>query len=639
MKYAVRKEDKFNTLLNEGNSYIQKIEEKIKDELNNFCVECGEENPEFISINNGIFLCRDCVQIHLKFPKNISKIKKNNIKSLTLNEIQYLLCGGNRSLLNFICNEYPKLAELPANILYRTQAMVYYRQNLQYSINGCIPPIKPSLKSAYKIHNFFDNISEKYNDITNINNKNEIYNNTISDTGNLNENKYLFYKTGYNFRKGRKNYNNDINNLAITNTIGNNAMNYDNYFINRPKQVNFQNNNNIIIGNQLEYINNIDNNNTQQYKRFSESFNDKINIDNNNNNKYKNSKNIDVSNINNDVYIKPKLILSHNVSKNYLVNSNNLNKKTNSSFDRNNKKYYYSQINNISHEPKIDIIQLNFSKDISNNNWKKRKMNKNLSLEIYKNTLDKKNNKYIHKSFSQKNFNSNNNNKNKYTINIQTENNHYIPSKQTIINYNKNNICITNNEEFQIIPNKKTKAISNINTKNNYNNNNEKNLTEQNTSNIEFNPMPIKINIKVNKKEKDNNEHKEKRIKEIKKENIYSLSKTKFEIKKNENIKNFILKCNKNRILLRQKEIKKTVVNISKDKEKDKDKDKDKEINNDKIYNNIKIKKRIHKNSSQEDVMKQPNKNIQTKVNQKIEKNDKKNMSIRNRYKVKYKNK
>ena len=266
-------------------------------------------------------------------------------------------------------------------------------------------------------------------------------------------------------------------------------------------------------------------------------------------------------------------------------------------------------------------------------------MNKNLSLEIYKNTLDKKNNKYIHKSFSQKNFNSNNNNKNKYTINIQTENNHYIPSKQTIINYNKNNICITNNEEFQIIPNKKTKAISNINTKNNYNNNNEKNLTEQNTSNIEFNPMPIKINIKVNKKEKDNNEHKEKRIKEIKKENIYSLSKTKFEIKKNENIKNFILKCNKNRILLRQKEIKKTVVNISKDKEKDKDKDKDKEINNDKIYNNIKIKKRIHKNSSQEDVMKQPNKNIQTKVNQKIEKNDKKNMSIRNRYKVKYKNK
>ena len=639
MKYAVRKEDKFNTLLNEGNSYIQKIEEKIKDELNNFCVECGEENPEFISINNGIFLCRDCVQIHLKFPKNISKIKKNNIKSLTLNEIQYLLCGGNRSLLNFICNEYPKLAELPANILYRTQAMVYYRQNLQYSINGCIPPIKPSLKSAYKIHNFFDNISEKYNDITNINNKNEIYNNTISDTGNLNENKYLFYKTGYNFRKGRKNYNNDINNLAITNTIGNNAMNYDNYFINRPKQVNFQNNNNIIIGNQLEYINNIDNNNTQQYKRFSESFNDKINIDNNNNNKYKNSKNIDVSNINNDVYIKPKLILSHNVSKNYLVNSNNLNKKTNSSFDRNNKKYYYSQINNISHEPKIDIIQLNFSKDISNNNWKKRKMNKNLSLEIYKNTLDKKNNKYIHKSFSQKNFNSNNNNKNKYTINIQTENNHYIPSKQTIINYNKNNICITNNEEFQIIPNKKTKAISNINTKNNYNNNNEKNLTEQNTSNIEFNPMPIKINIKVNKKEKDNNEHKEKRIKEIKKENIYSLSKTKFEIKKNENIKNFILKCNKNRILLRQKEIKKTVVNISKDKEKDKDKDKDKEINNDKIYNNIKIKKRIYKNSSQEDVMKQPNKNILTKVNQKIEKNDKKNMSIRNRYKVKYKNK
>ena len=135
MKYFIRKNPKITYNLNDGNSYIKKIEEKLKDQLNNYCVECGEENPEYISINNGIFICRECSQIHLKFPKNISKIRKNNIRALTLNEIQYLLCGGNRSLLNFICNEYPKLAELPSNILYRTQAMIYYRQTLQYLIN------------------------------------------------------------------------------------------------------------------------------------------------------------------------------------------------------------------------------------------------------------------------------------------------------------------------------------------------------------------------------------------------------------------------------------------------------------------------------------------------------------------------
>ena len=130
MKYEERNNLKIQHYLNKGNSYIKKIEETIKDELNNYCVECGEENPEFISVNNAIFLCRECTKNHLKFPKNISKIRKNNIKYLTLSEIQFLLCGGNRALLNFICNEYPKLAELPSNILYRTQAMIYYRQNL-----------------------------------------------------------------------------------------------------------------------------------------------------------------------------------------------------------------------------------------------------------------------------------------------------------------------------------------------------------------------------------------------------------------------------------------------------------------------------------------------------------------------------
>ena len=536
MKYAVRKDQNKNNLLSEGNSYIQKIEEKLKDEMNDFCVECGEENPEYVSINNGIFICRECVQIHLKFPTIISRVKKNNIKTLTLNEIQYLLCGGNRALLNFICNEYPKLAELPSNILYRTQAMFYYRQNLQYTINGSIAPEKPSIKSAYKIQNTFDEANINYNnDIIKLNNKNEIYNNTISDTRNIYENKSLFYRTGYNFRRGAKECNNTINNLALNNC--------DNYFINRSKQINFQNNNNIIIGNQLEYINEIDN--VQKYKRFSKDIHSNLNTEKNNkynsNNNSNKNKNILINNCNNDIYIRPKLILSHNVSK-HKNNNNNSRKK---SFDRNNKKYFYSKINNIFREPKtIDFIQLNFSKENNNNNCEKRKTSNNLSIEIYKNSkkLEKQNIKYMHKSFSQKSYYNNNNNSishnknNKFNINIQTEN-HYIPSKQAILKYNNNNnhqkICITNNEEIQIVPNINSINFHKIN-------NNEKNLTEDNICSIEYNP--IKINIKVNKKDK--NDNKEKKVKkDIRKDKIILTNKTKLELRKKENInKNTILK-------------------------------------------------------------------------------------------------
>ena len=655
MSITVSKNPKINKLLNEGKSYISKIEEKIKDELNNYCVECGEENPEYISVNNGIFICKDCAQNHLKLPKNISEIKKNNIKSLTLNEIQYLLCGGNRSLLYFICNEYPKLAELPSNILYRTQAMVYYRQYLQFLINGCIPPIKPNIKTAYTIPYIFENNKNKIcKNFDEISNKNEVYTNT--ENGNIfnNNNNLNFNKAGYIFKQKEKKINVNDNpnlydnyeksNFYVDNTIGNKYYNYDNYFINRPRQVNFQNNNNIIIGSKMEFINNI-NNNKKNFLHSSE----KINKTKKNINEYINKIN---NNLNSDIYIKPKLILSHNISKARLKNKN----------------YYYSQISNKPIKSKIDSIQLNFSKDnINNNNYKKRKVNKNLSQEIYKkNKKYIKINKYMHKSFSQKifninkgnhhindikkeNSNSNTNNKNNnYIIVNQTENNQNIPKSNYTINYTKNiidnNICITNNEEFQIIPRKKTIDI-NINNNELSNNNtiyinkikkdeneiqSQKNLENQ----VNFNTLPIKINIKVNKKEYiENNLNNEKEIK--KENNIKEIKKEKDKVSEN----NLISKCYKNIFLLKEKESKNPLI-INKEKDK-----KEKYINNmnNKINNNN-LKKRIHKNSSQEDISKQLNQHIQMNLNdnnkfEKIEKTEKKKFSIRNRYKVKAKHK
>ena len=649
MKYFIRKNPKITYNLNDGNSYIKKIEEKLKDQLNNYCVECGEENPEYISINNGIFICRECSQIHLKFPKNISKIRKNNIKALTLNEIQYLLCGGNRSLLNFICNEYPKLAELPSNILYRTQAMIYYRQTLQYFINGCIPPIKPSIKIAYTIPNVFDNNKNNNFNVETINNYG-IGMSTNTENDNYFDTNNKFYKTVYNDNMKINNNHNifskkNNNKFTLNNTIGNNGIKYDNYFINRPKEVNFQNNNNIIIGSKMEIINNIN-------KRPILHSIEKITCKKNKNiHEYINNLNIN-NNINTDVYVRPKLILSHNVSKTCLINKNKKNRihERKTSFEGVNKKYYYSQIGEIQGKSRIDSIQLNFSNDISN--FKKKKLIKNLSHEIYKKSKRFiKTNKYLHKSFSQKIFNTNNSNnnynetkkENKNSNISQTENNQYIPTKNFTINYNKikpNKICITNNEEFQIVPRKKTIDITN---NKNYNNNiiiknDEKDEKSENSENS----SRIKINIKVNKKEKIENKilkEKEKEIKnefnkeekEIKKKDI--VIKPKFELKNNENISNFVTKCIKNRILLRKNEKKNITINNNKEK----DKVKDKEINNEKINNNF--KKRNFKNSSQEQILKVSNKSIQiqTKVND--NKIEKKKVSIRNKYKGKTKNK
>ena len=156
----------------------------------------------------------------------IAKIENGGLP--TLEEIQFLLCGGNRALLDFINNDFPKLSEFPPYILYRTQAMVYYRQNLNYLINGGIAPIKHSLKYAYKVSNFINNLQCEFNNMKeNMSNnftmaENETFNTIqegrkfLNNINNYNNFENYASHSNYNFTKGtsinlnEKNFNDEI---------------------------------------------------------------------------------------------------------------------------------------------------------------------------------------------------------------------------------------------------------------------------------------------------------------------------------------------------------------------------------------------------------------------------------------------
>ena len=129
-----------------------KIKEIKNDELNKQCFDCGSCYPEYISINNGVFICKDCLHIHNKFPKQISTTLKNNLSSLNSKELEFMYLGGNQKLLEFMNYEFPELQKFKINILYQTKAMQYYRNNLYYKVYGGPKPIKPNEKiNAYEI--------------------------------------------------------------------------------------------------------------------------------------------------------------------------------------------------------------------------------------------------------------------------------------------------------------------------------------------------------------------------------------------------------------------------------------------------------------------------------------------------------
>jgi hypothetical protein len=183
MNYSKKK----NTALNVIKK--RKIKILLKEPKNNECFECSNFYPEYISLNNGIFLCQNCVTEHFKLPNSISYIIKNNLRSLNLNNIQYLCCGGNQKLSDFINSEYPNLKNFSPKDLYQTYAMDYYRKMLNYLIEGGIKPEKPDLNKAYKLITINDEILN--------NNKNNIiidikYDNNKKRNINKIKSKYFF---------------------------------------------------------------------------------------------------------------------------------------------------------------------------------------------------------------------------------------------------------------------------------------------------------------------------------------------------------------------------------------------------------------------------------------------------------------
>ena len=136
---------------NTSSSKNRKIQEIYKDEMNNQCFDCGKLNPDFISANNGVFICKKCMGIHYQFTDEVSLIIKNNLFLLNEEQINYIYFGGNRKLLQFITYDFPQLQNLQPEYMYKTQAMQYYRDNLYYLVEGGEKPIKPNDNFAYKL--------------------------------------------------------------------------------------------------------------------------------------------------------------------------------------------------------------------------------------------------------------------------------------------------------------------------------------------------------------------------------------------------------------------------------------------------------------------------------------------------------
>ena len=302
-----------------------------KEELNNKCIDCKSENPEYISLNNAIFICKNCLKNHRKYSSNISRIIKNDLKSLTLKEVQYLYFGGNKKMLEFMKYEYPKLIKLDPSFVYKTIALEYYRNWLSYLVEGGKKPIKPDIEVAYNSiedrkynnKNYSTNNNSDVITIDFINdcyNYNDKYNHTITNfinkkvpedkreegenNNNLDSNMKSRYQTDKAFyHKPPSNNLKDF--LNYYKTI--NKNNYEKYINNQAND--FFSKTQTNFGNNKNRVNNIIDNNISRRKRNDIEDNNNNQIDNiiedNNRNIY-NSRILKAFKTNKRIYMKPK---------------------------------------------------------------------------------------------------------------------------------------------------------------------------------------------------------------------------------------------------------------------------------------------------------------------------------------------
>lgn len=85
-------------------------------------------NPAYASINNGVFLCEICAQVHRTFGDHISCIRSisNDIWDDTM--LRYMRYGTNDKFKAFI--ESYLLMDKPVEQRYKSMAAAYYREKV-----------------------------------------------------------------------------------------------------------------------------------------------------------------------------------------------------------------------------------------------------------------------------------------------------------------------------------------------------------------------------------------------------------------------------------------------------------------------------------------------------------------------------
>lgn len=143
-------------------------------EGNSRCVDCGTTDPQWVSMNNSVFVCLDCAGIHRNLGVEISYIRSLSMDNWDDYQLKQLYIGGNN---RFVSNlEDYKLSANNSHISlnadkikkkYLYTASQYYRDLLKSELQMTDKPNPPDLKTGQSLIQIVKNNFESTSSINN----------------------------------------------------------------------------------------------------------------------------------------------------------------------------------------------------------------------------------------------------------------------------------------------------------------------------------------------------------------------------------------------------------------------------------------------------------------------------------------
>ena len=118
---------------------------------NRLCFDCKLHRVSWASLNNSIFLCSSCVNLHRKLGANVSTVRSLYIDTWTDEQLKYLQCGGNNRLNELLSIYQGTTIFINLVLFYNSKLLNFHRDSIKSEVTNTKCPVMPNAEEAFEL--------------------------------------------------------------------------------------------------------------------------------------------------------------------------------------------------------------------------------------------------------------------------------------------------------------------------------------------------------------------------------------------------------------------------------------------------------------------------------------------------------